>query len=83
MIIGFMWGSVVGGSLGAVIGGTYANRRTGIIMGLAIGLLIAVVLLFGCYDCRDPLVFALIVIVSCSMLGWLLSSTLPARERPE
>jgi hypothetical protein len=82
MIMGLMWGSVVGGSLGAVIGATHADRRTGIIIGLAIGLLIAVVLLYGCYDCIDPLVFAMIVIVSCSILGWLISSTLQARDRP-
>ena len=79
MIMGFMWGSIVGGILGAVIGATHADRRAGIIIGLAIGLLIAVAFIYGCYDCIDPLVFA--VIVSCSILGWLLSSTLQARDR--
>jgi hypothetical protein len=80
MIMGLLWGAVVGGSLGAVIGATHADRRTGILIGLAIGLLIAVVLIYGCYDCIDPLVFA--GTVSCSILGWLISSTLQARERP-
>ena len=85
MIMGLMWGSVVGGSLGTVIGATHADRRTGILMGLALGLLIAVALLYDSsliivYERIDPFVFA--VIVSCSILGWLLSSILHARELP-
>jgi hypothetical protein len=74
-IIGLVGGLVVGAILGAVIGATQADRRTGTLIGLAIGLLSALV-----YDNIDSFVFA--VIVSCSMLGWLISSTLQARERP-
>ena len=79
-IFGLVGGLVVGAVLGAVIGATYADRPTGILIGLAIGLLITVALIYDCYDCIDPLVFA--VIVSCSILGWLISSTLQARDRP-
>jgi hypothetical protein len=65
---------------------THANRPTGTLIGLAIGLLIAVdalydtVRLVRIYESIDPFVFE--VIVSCSILGWLISSTLQARERP-
>jgi hypothetical protein len=80
MMMGLIWGAIIGGSLGAVIGATHANGFTGIIIGLSLGLLMAVALIYDCSDCIDPLVFA--VIVSCPILGWLLSSTLQARERP-
>jgi hypothetical protein len=81
MIMGFIWGSVVGGSLGAVIGVTHVGRFIGTLIGLAIGLLSAVILLYGralIYDRFTRFVFA--VIVSCSFLGWLISSVLQARE---
>ena len=76
-IIGLVVGLVVGAVLGAVIGATHADGPRGTLIGLAVGLLIAVALI---YDSIDPFVFA--VIVSCSILGWLISSTLPARDRP-
>ena len=79
-ISGLVVGFGVGTLLGTLIGVTHANQPKGTLIGLAIGLLIAVVLTYGCYDCIDPLVFA--VIVSCSILGWRISSTLQARERP-
>jgi len=79
-IFGLVGGLVVGAILGAVIGVTHANQRTGIIIGLAIGLLMFVALIYDCYDCIDPLVFA--VIISCSILGWLVSRTLQVRDRP-
>ena len=83
-IFGLVVGLGVGGLLGVVIGATHADRPTGIFIGLAIGLLIAVAILYDSgliyYDSIDPFVFA--VILSCSILGWLISSTLQARELP-
>src|SRR5690349_8153522 len=84
-IFGLVVGLVIGAVLGAVIGATHADRRTGTLIGLAMGLLSAVVLLYDSsliivYERIDPFVFA--VIGSCSILGWLLSSTLQARELP-
>ena len=84
-IFGLVVGFVVGGVLGAVIGATHADRRTGTLIGLAIGILIPVALRYDStltyvYDGIDPFVFA--VVVSCSILGWLISSAVQARERP-
>ncbi len=82
-IAGLVVGLVVGAVLGAVIGATQADRPTGTLIGLAIGLLSAVVLLYDSariYGRFARFVFA--VIVSCSILGWLISNTLQARERP-
>jgi len=82
VISGLVVGLGVGAVLGAIIGATHANRPTGILIGLAIGLLIAVDSLYDSvriYESIDP--FVVEVIVSCSILGWLISSTLQARER--
>jgi len=82
-IFGLVIGLGIGALLGAVIGATHANQPIGTLIGLAIGLLIAVDPLYDSiriYESIDPFVVG--VIVSCSILGWLLSSTLQARERP-
>ena len=83
-IAGLVIGFGVGAVLGAVIGATHADRPTGILIGLAIGLLIAIAILYDSgliyYDSIAPFFFE--VIISCSILGWLISSTLQARERP-
>src|SRR5215510_12460914 len=42
----FIYGLVIGGILGAIIGAIQDNRRTGIIIGVAIGLLIALRLVY-------------------------------------
>ena len=77
MIFGLIWGLVIGGILGTIIGAIQADRRTGIIIGVVIGLLIAVRLVYdGGID-----TFVFVVIVICSILGWVISSTLQARER--
>ena len=76
-------GLVVGLGVGTVIGVTHANRPISALIGLAIGLLIAFDSLYDSvriYESIDP--FVVEVIVSCSILGWLISSTLQVRERP-
>jgi hypothetical protein len=76
MIFGLIWGWVVGGILGAIIGAMQADRRTGIIIGVVAGLLIAIRLVYdGGID-----TFVFVVIVICSMLGWFIASTLRARD---
>ena len=78
MIFGLIWGLVVGGVLGTIIGASQAKRHTGFIIGIVVGLLIAVRLVYdGGID-----TFVFVVIVICSILGWIISSTLQARERP-
>ena len=72
MIAGLVCGFVVGAILGVI----QADRRTGIIIGVATGLLIAVVL---SYDSIAPLVFG--VFVSCLILGWLRLSTRQTRDK--
>jgi len=82
-ISGLVVGFGVGTLLGTLIGVTHANRPKGTLIGLAIGLLIAVDSLYDSvriYESIDS--FVVEVIVSCSILGWLISSTLQARERP-
>lgn len=74
MILGFIWGLVVGGILGAIIGAIQADRLTGIMIGVAYGLLIAVRLVYdGGID-----TFVFVVIMFCSSLGWFIPSTLQA-----
>ena len=76
-IFGFIWGFVVGGIPGAIIGAMQADQRTGIIIGVVPGLLIAVRLVYdGGID-----TFVFVVIVICSILGWLISSRVQARDR--
>jgi hypothetical protein len=82
-ISGLVVGLGVGALLGTVIGVTHANRPISVLIGLAIGLLIAFDSLYDSvriYESIDP--FVVEVIVSCSILGWLISSTLQVRERP-
>jgi hypothetical protein len=82
-IFGLVIGVGIGALLGAIIGASHANQPIGTLIGFAMGLSIAVDPLYDSiriYESIDPFVVA--VIVSCSMLGWLLSSTLQARARP-
>jgi hypothetical protein len=75
MIFGLIWGMFVGCILGAIIGSMHADRRMGIIIGAAVGLLITVRLLFDGID-----IFLFVVIPVCAILGWIISSTLQPQE---
>lgn len=72
MGFGLVCGLIVGSILGAVIGTFQADRRTGIIIGGAIGLFIVALT-------ED--IFVIAIIVSCSILGLIISGILQGRER--
>lgn len=71
-IFGAICGLVIGSILGAIIGALQADRRTSITIGIVIGLLIVTGLF---YD-----TFALVIVLSCSILGLIISSRLQARK---
>jgi len=77
MVFGLVFGLVVGAILGAILGVLQMDKRTGIIIGVAIGFFIAIVLSSASVA---PLVFA--VIVGCVLLSRLKSSTRQARDQP-
>ena len=77
MIFGLIWGLFFGSILGAIIGALQSNRGTGILLGVAIGLLIAIRLISD--GGVDAFVFTVIVI--WSSLGWIVSNKLQTRER--
>jgi hypothetical protein len=76
MIFGLVCGLVIGAILGTILGVIRTDRTMGVIMGLVIGVFIAAMVSSGDIGLGSG------ITVSCSILGWLISNSIQAREQP-
>jgi hypothetical protein len=82
ILVGLIGGGIIGCILGCIIGVFYIDRRTGVIIGIIIGLPIAASQFTGGDNTYIPAstgMFALGIIVFCGILGFFIASILSRR----